>query len=531
MNATNEPLLRRAVIDQRGQVLPWVAFMMMLFLGISAFVIDVGHGYVCYRQLQAATDAAALAGAKQVYESGSLVTAAAYAATSGGQNTNSSLQNVQILSAKTECLTTVVSWGILCEGPNTANAVQIIEQATIPTFFAQAFGIGHLTLNATATAAKGQAVPLDVALVIDTTLSMDTYDSNCGNTELGCSMAGAQTLLAGLAPSIDAVSVFTFPNISPSTQQNDQSCSPPQSLNPSFNSPPVAGLATSLPYTFPSAPGSASTGYAPPAGTATYQVTGFSTDYRSSNASTTPNSSSTLVNTIGAPAKGNQAAIGNCLAPPNEAGNFGTYLAGAIYAAQYALAAEKLTQEAYFASNSPNTPTPVNIMIVLSDGNPNASMQYSGVGNQFFTSGYNESGVYPSDVGDCGQAVTAAQYAKNQGTQIFSIAYGAMTTGSFLGNSNINGSGCPTDNDAFFSTEHLGSNKSSYPNISPCQTMEDIASPDTALVQYFYSDYNQSGSYSTCYPSNTASPAALTDIFASIVGNLSKARLIPDNTQ
>jgi hypothetical protein len=339
-------------------------------------------------------------------------------------------------------------------------------------------------------------------------------------------LAGAQTLLAGLAPSIDAVSVFTFPNVSTSTKQNDQSCSPPQSTNPSFYSTPVAGLATSVPYSFPSAPGSASTGYAVPTGSGTYQVTGFSTDYRSTNGSTTPNSSSSLVNTVGAPAKNGQAAVGNCIAPPNEAGEFGTYLAGAIYAAQYALAAEKLTQQATLPSG---TATPVNIMIVLSDGNPNASMQY-GYSNQFFASGYNESGTYPSDVGDCGQAIMAAQYARGQGTQIFSIAYGSMTTGSFS-SSNVNGSGCPTDQDGFFSQYHLGGNKSSYPNISPCQTMEDIASPDNALTQYFYSDYNQSGSYSTCYPSNTNSPASLTDIFASIVGNLSKARLIPDNTQ
>ena len=48
--------------DQRGQVLPWVAFMMVLFLGIGAFVLDIGHAYMSYRQLQAATDAAACGG-------------------------------------------------------------------------------------------------------------------------------------------------------------------------------------------------------------------------------------------------------------------------------------------------------------------------------------------------------------------------------------------------------------------------------------------------------------------------------------
>jgi hypothetical protein len=459
-----------------------------------------------------------------VYASSSLVTAAAYAATTSSANAYSTLSNVKILSSKTVCLTTVINWGILCEGPNTANAVQVIEQATIPTFFAQVFGIKQLTLSATSTAAKGKAIPMDVALVIDETLSMNTYDSDCGNTQLGCAVNGAQTMLAGLSPTLDYVSVFTFPNVSTGSVSSDTSCSPPQSSNPSFYSTPTPGLATATPYSFPQAPGSASVGYVPASGNGTYQVTAYSHDYRSSNSTSTPNSNSTLVATLGAPAKNGQAAIGNCLAPPNQAGEFGTYLAGAIYAAQYSLAAEQLTREAA----SPSSPAPINIMIILSDGNTNASMQY-GYANQFFVSGYNESGVYPSDVGDCGQAIVAANYAKGTGTMIFTIAYGSPATGVFIPG-DVNDSNCPTDQNNFFSTYNLGSNKSAYPNISPCQTMKDIATPDTSQIQFFYSDYKQSGSSSTCYTASSASPTALQDIFASIVGELSKARLIPDGT-
>jgi Flp pilus assembly protein TadG len=528
MKADRKGHLRRFAGDQRGQVLPWVAFMMLMLLGMAAFVVDIGHAYVCRRQLQAATDAAALAGAKQVYLSQSLVTAAAYAATTGSANAYPGLNNVQILSSKTVCLNTVVNWGILCEGPNTANAVQVIEQATIPTFFAQVFGIKQLTLAATSTAAKGKPVPLDVAVVIDTTLSMNNWDSNCtpANTELGCAMNGAQTMLSGLAPTIDYVSVFTFPNLSQGTVQNNRSCSPPQSSNPSFYSTPTSGLATSVPYSFPTAPGSVSTGYQPTTGAGTYQVVGFSNDYRTSNSSQIANSSSSLVQTVGAPASkdGSQAAIGNCLAPPNEAGEFGTYLAGAIYAAQYSLAAQKALREAA----SPSSPAPINVMIILSDGNPNASMQY-GYSNQFFASGYNESGTYPSDVGDCGQAVVAGNYAKTNGTLVFAIAYGASTNANFI-QGDVNDSNCPTDQTTFFTTYNLGSNKSSYPNISPCQTMKDIATPDTTDIQFFYSDYNQSGSNSTCQSTRANAAVALNDIFASIVGNLSKARLIPDGT-
>jgi len=536
MNINNKPALREALRDQRGQVMPWVALMMIAFLGMGAFVLDVGHAYVCYHQLQSATDAAALAGAKQVYYSTALSTATNYSGstgTAGAPNNYPSLQNVTIVSSKTECLSTIIAMGILCEGPNTANAVQVIQSANIPTFFAQIFGINQLTLYATATAAKGKPVPLNVALLMDTTLSMDEQDAACGATQLACAMGGAQTLLAGLAPTLDAVSVFTFPNVDPATVSNDTSCSPPQSLNPSFYSTHTPGLATSVPYTFPTIPSNASTGYIASNG-GTYQITSFSNSYRNSNASQNPNPNDSVVQAVGQPAANGTPAVGSCLAPPNQAGEFGTYLAGVIYAAQAALAQEKASELAMLPVNSP---TPINIMIILSDGNTNASPYY-GFSNQFFASGVtlNTNGVYPAGDGDCGQEVAAASVAKGDGTQIFSIAYGSPAAGSFSWNPNdpsdsVNNAGCPTDQDSFFSAFHLGANVSAYPNISPCQAMKDMASPDTAAIQYFYSDYLQSGSNSTCYSSVTDSPANLNDIFASIVGSLSKARLIPNNTQ
>ncbi len=517
-------------IDQRAQVMPWVAFMLMMFLGLGAFVLDAGHGYMSYRQLQAATDAAALAGAKEIYNSDAITTAETYAATSGGSNTYSTFNTVSMVPGwpKLECLTTVANMGILCEGPNSANAIQVKEQAIVPTFFARIFGLNQMTISASATATKGKAVPLNVALLIDTTLSMDTTDSNCSNTQLGCAMTGAQNLLAGLAPSVDAVSVFTFPNVDPSTLNNDTSCSPPQSTNPSFYSSPTPGLATALPYSFPSLPSQPSTGYVVPTGTGTYQITNFSNDYRSSDSSQTPNSNSTLVATVGQPSKGTNPAVSSCLSPPNQAGEFGTYLAGVIYAAQAALAQEYATE----MSSNPSS-QPVNIMIVLSDGNSNASTRY-GVSNQFFVNtNPSASGTYPSDVGDCGQAVVAASAAKSAGTLIYSVAYGSPATGSFSWNPNdvsgsINSAGCPTDQSSFYSAFHLGTNNSAYPGISPCQTMQNIASSPTS--QYFFSDYNQSGSNSQCYSPNSESPTALADIFATIAGKLSKARLIPDST-
>ena len=56
----------RTARRERGQILPLVCFMLVVLLGISAFAVDVGYAYYAKRQLQAATDAAALAGAQDL---------------------------------------------------------------------------------------------------------------------------------------------------------------------------------------------------------------------------------------------------------------------------------------------------------------------------------------------------------------------------------------------------------------------------------------------------------------------------------
>jgi len=52
--------------DQAGQTLPMVMFFMVALLGIAGLVVDVGGWYLQKRQVQAAADASALAGANQL---------------------------------------------------------------------------------------------------------------------------------------------------------------------------------------------------------------------------------------------------------------------------------------------------------------------------------------------------------------------------------------------------------------------------------------------------------------------------------
>jgi len=219
------------------------------------------------------------------------------------------------------------------------------------------------------------------------------------------------------------------------------------------------------------------------------------------------------------------------IAPSNYDGNYGTYYAGAIYAAQAALLSEQTLNQGS-----------MNAIIILGDGNsdaPNSSGSpdsaspsmssttaqitetYSATapGNQasgsytYPTATYplaNDSGTYPSWVGECGQAVAAASYASTYSgnkTEVFTVAYGSSTQS--------NRNNCNTDvNDGL-----------TYSNISPCTTMKDMASePD-----YFFSDYSVNGGDTGCQ-APSGNNGSLNGIFETILAKLSGVRLIPDNT-
>ena len=64
MNARLRAALIAACNDQRGQMLPFMFFLITLIIGAAGLCVDLGHAYACHRQLQASTDAAALAGAE-----------------------------------------------------------------------------------------------------------------------------------------------------------------------------------------------------------------------------------------------------------------------------------------------------------------------------------------------------------------------------------------------------------------------------------------------------------------------------------
>ena len=479
MNRHNKSFLRRAHKDERGQTLIMVSVMMVVLLAFAALVVDFGRVYFSFRELQASSDAAALAGAEILPQSTATTTATSYSAISGDKNAYSNLPNVTMVSGYplVKCLTTLTNQGIPCVAPAGGNAIQVKQQATVPLTFAKVVGVNTFTITATATASmRGAApTPYNVVIVIDSTQSMNDTDSgsNCTGSRETCALSGIQTLLGTLSPcgasqascpqlgggqvknAVDQVSLLTFPAVTSATVADDYNCS--------GNQPTI------MPYPLPSAPNYK------PATTPTYQVVGFSGDYRTSDTAASLSTSSNI--TIAAGAKTGCSGV-------QAIGGEGTYYAGVIYAAESLL----VTQQAAYPGTS-------NALILISDGEAQATTS-EGLSN----SGVSKtSGVYPSSVQQCHQAVTAAQWAAQQGvggTRVYAVAYGAES------------SGCTTD---------------TTPTITPCQTMQQIASSPA----YFYTDYSSTsnGCVSASQPTTT-----LNQIFTEIGGDFTVARLIPDNT-
>jgi Flp pilus assembly protein TadG len=475
MNRNNEVRLAQARKSRRGQVLIFFTLWLPVFFGMSALVIDFGRIYYFNNELTASTQAAALAGAYAMSQAGattaSTTTAVtAYSGTSGNDNAFVNLPSVSIMSGypKFKCLATLTSkFGLQCFGPSNSNAIAVAQQVTVPMLFFPMFGGTKATLTATATAAmRGSAVaPWNIAIIVDSTASMNDSDSdsNCSSTRISCALAGVRILLSGLSPclqtesscgavtggnvanAVDRASLFTFPTVTTATAPDDYNCG--------SSTPTIELYTTPFPATY------------------TYQIVGFSSDYRASDTATSLNSSSDLV----AAAGGKSGCTGL-----QAIGGAGTYYAQIVYSAQAKLVAE---QALY--------PSSQNAMIILSDGDATStSAQMVGASKT--------SGTYMSSLQECHQAITAAQLATAAGTRVYSVAYGAEA------------SGCPTD---------------TSPAITPCATMEGMAS----APQYFFSDYTATGSDSSCI-SASQPVTGLNQIFQVIVTDLTEVKLIPNNT-
>jgi hypothetical protein len=537
MNTTRLSIVRRALNDQRGQVLPWVALGLVAMLGMGGLSTDVGRAYVVHAQLQNDANAAVLAAAGLVYNTSSTnnakTEATDYSGSSGDENANSTLGTV-LTTVSTVCLNSLQPSGSTCPATSPPpNAVRVTESTTVPTYFMKLFGFSQLNVGAEATASmQGQVQPWNVAIIIDATGSMSTDDTNCGTnvTEFQCAMNGIIAMLGSTNPCQAGatsctnstanfhVALFSFPAVSTDTVSDENGCS--SYTTPAFQI-----------YTLPP---STITSYTPieyqetvdrtvESFTGTYEVTpintgdgdknGFVSDYYNSTASNGLNTSSSLVK-----------AVTKCMKPISRAGSGTgglngaeeggiTYYASVIYAAQAALTAEAKL----------NTGTN-NALIFLSDGQANLVASTGDFPTAFTanpaSSGLNTltgTGLYPDSNDECQQAIMAAQAATKASTQVYAVAYGSEDDGCGVG-----GGGA-----TIVDTTNVATGKNAtftYSTLTPCITMENIASS----LNNFYSDYNQSGSGSTCQDASHT-VTSLSDIFLAIASNFTQPRLIPNS--
>jgi hypothetical protein len=523
-------LLLGALRDERGQVIPFMVLLSVLFFGMAGLSIDLGRAYASYRELQASTDAAALAGGYAmgqanatetttdcaVYEFSSAVTATADCggSTVSGYNVNPNLPSATVTAVNFSCVSNSYTTGVYCTAgvPCSAsasgcNVLQVVQTAAIPTFFIQALHYFHvntadsLTLAATSTALMRGSVSsqYNVAVILDSTGSMGQADTdgNCtaGTTKEVCALSGIQTLLAGLTPcgpgsnsstcasAFDSVAVFTFPNVKESTASDATTCS--------GTKPSGMPYSVMVPGTTWSAPTSSEPDYEITSGGP--NSNGFEDDYSSTNAY-----GGSIVTTTA-----NQLEIAtgadtghNCTGLTTPISGQGTYLAGAIYAAQSALVAAQK-----------NAPGSLNAIILLTDGDANATNTFTTTAGVTLSStttpklNTTAPYLYPSMKDQCAQAITAAQYAATNGTSVYVVAYQSPT------------SGCDTDTT----------------DTDPCANLKEMALQAGSTAAYagnFYSDATTTN-HGAC--TSTANPnLTLNQVFTQVATSFTTARLLPN---
>jgi len=533
LRPTKRSLVRRLREGQRGQTLVMITVALVGLMGAAALVVDVGRVYYGYQQLLAETEAAALAGGSVMSNDGETTsevssTASSFSGASGDTNSGASnlLTNVTV-TATPVCLTSATASAEGVPPCNTYslgdNALRVTETASVPTTFAKVLGFNNWSISATALASAkgGFNGPYNVAIIIDSTNSMTQEDSgNCNKERIQCALEGVQVLLSTLSPCpgglgscgatatssatvpspasgsetatnvennpIDEVALFTFPGLAASGSsignvQDDINCptkNPPiTSYNEYFNATNCTGAGAPVPCCTGNGKG---TSCATTANPPVYQIVPFSSDYRTSDTATSLDSSSDLV----------IAAGGGCSSGLGAPGGEGTFYAGVIDTAQSALATA--------AANRPNTK---NVMILVSDGEANAT---TALGMAYPTP---KPSTFYSASGQCQQAVTEAQAAASAGTTVYSVAYGAQSTG------------CTTDSGTY---------------SSPVCTMQGIANSPTSNApgyvqnnQNFFTDVT---SVTSGCASSARSTGTLNQIFQAISDDLTVSRLIPNST-
>jgi Flp pilus assembly protein TadG len=571
MSQFKAQFLRRFLREQLGQSAIVVAVTITAITAVAATSVEVGHVYYAYQKLLQSTNQAALAGAQAMSNaltstasSGAYtlaVTSAVkqYSSVSGQLNAINYLQNDSIATQTMFCSSTMAAppFYVECQTPpggsSGYNAIKVTQTAQVNLWFGGLVGMPLMNLSATSTAAmKGAAnTPYNLAVIMDTTNSMsDTIkgDKNCTKSQISCAVAGLEAMLNQMdpcqlnttctssTPYVDNVALFVFPAIAANATGN-------------YKSDYCGTGAATVPYNFvnvtpgwidpltnlPDGLDMETLASSPKTNAGAYEIIPFNTAYKTSD-SAALSLSSAFAQAV--------ADAGTGCSGLSAPGGQQTYYAQVIYTAQEALAIQQ-------ASN----PTSKNIMIILSDGdatscalnantsaggcnssaqivadnNPTCALPVKTAGNCLNGTGTSTtnptttvngvsygyiSPTYPSALGECGQAVQAAQLATAAGTMVYTIGFGSEL------------SGCQSD-ETYTINSGSTDGAEAWPGPAnprtPCNAIAAMASN----VNTFYSD--ASGGCPALSAANKDF-TSLVDIFDAITTGLTSPRLIPNGT-
>ncbi len=539
---------QRSLKDTRGQSLLVMAITLAGVMTVCGAGVEAGHIYYAYRLLVSSTNAATLAGAQTMFTALLDTTSSAayttavdnavqqYSSMTGNYNASSFLHSDRIVTTNLTCSPTLTSapFYVPCvtpQGSSTGyNAITVTQAAAVPLWFGGLLGMPTMNITAQAEAAikGGQNIPYNLAIIMDTTASMNdsvSGSSGCSGSQIACAVNGFMTMLENMSPCasgttcsastpyVDGVALFVFPALSTAYSANDYKAD--------YCSSGKTGGAKSVPYNFVNVtPGTNQNLDMENTGTdaGTYEIIPFNDLYKTSDGTQTLASASALAEAVG------QGGCAGLSAP----GGQGTYYAQVIDMAQEAL----VTQQASYPGSK-------NVMIVLSDGDATASAAsgqivadntcssktagscLNGTGSSSSNPAGTANGVcygyncpaYPSAVGMCGQAVWAAQQATAAGTLVYTIGFGSET------------SGCTSDQT--YTLTGLNNGAEAWPGGSHARTPCNAIAAMASNANTFYSDVSKG-----CPVVNAANGdfTSLAQIFQAVVASLKSPRLVPIGT-
>ena len=526
---------------RRGSVAAMVAISLVMLIGFAAISVDVGYLYATWGQLQAATEAAALAAAKDIGRGGSpIATATLYSALSGQRN---AIPGVTTVMASGYPVLQCFQYGAPCGTNQTTvpanqsvNGIVVRQTATVPLFFATLLGYPSMTITTSSAALAGgnSLPPLNVMFIVDTTPSMANNDGTCGGTRIHCAVTGFEILLGQLWPCVyandltagcgavsnhnvakpfDRAGVLTFPGVQ--AAPTGGSCANLQTVtyagisgttnDSTSTSSTTLHFAKTPAFVQPYGPQSLVTDVSQPANIK-------ANTYIRSSTTTTAIMSATPASTISSwswlglndtiavwppiyqiiplssdyrtsdaagPLNLNSDLV-NCLGSLRAETTVNTYYADAILIAQQTLLANAKAGDR-------------NVIILLSDGDATATASEM-VAQQ---------GSPSSPRDQCKQAVINAQNAAMGGTWVYSVGYG------------IASGGCSSDSGSYKNACYTMSHIANMPGTVPGTYINDPAK--------FYSDNNGNNCRSAANPTITN----LNSMFQNIAYSLANPRLLP----